>query len=137
MTVIAESSFFRACTLVGHFWMSCCLWIEAVLVTEITDKAGMVKPIDFFLAFLSGVRQLFSEILLPGPEPHLGALFCCFLFLGRVCEAEQLENTFNGRLFCCHPGRYRVLQNAVGAQEDRGGPSLLTRICGSRPRTRP
>ena len=73
----------QACTMVGHFLDELLLVDRAVLVKEITDKAGMVKAIDFFLAFLSGVRQLFSEILLPGPEPHLGALFCCFFVSGQ------------------------------------------------------
>ena len=92
----------RACTMVGHFLDELLPVDQAVVVKKIMDKAGMVKPIDVYFLSSLKIRQLLTEILLPGPgprsgtSPHLGALPSCFMFLARVREAQQLESTFNG-----------------------------------------
>ena len=77
---------------------------QAVAVKEIMDKAGMVKAINFFLAFLSQdkaaacgdpVARAWTAIR---DKPHVEAVPSCYLLLARMRETEQMENTLNGPL---------------------------------------
>ena len=61
----------RASTMVGHFLDELLPVDQAVVVKGITDKAGMVKPIDLLLSS-PRMRQLLMGILLPLPGPRSG-----------------------------------------------------------------
>ena len=101
----------RAFSMVGHFLN------QAV--------AGIVKPIDICLAFLSqNEAAAYGDPLARAwtsiwDQPHLRALLWCSMLLAKMRESEKLENTFTGPP--------PLLPSMA---------SMRTRICGSRPRTR-
>ena len=117
---------FRACTMIGHFLDELLPVDQAVVVKGIMDKAGMVKPIDIFLAFLArDEASCLRGSWLPGPGPRSGRsrTVGCYLagtcFLPRCVNPSSWKLPSADRFLCCYRRRYRMLQRCRSTTRPR------------------